>query len=398
MALCRITGTVQLPDGDNAAGRVIVFHRAPETVTAQSGVSVIPDSVPVRVAQDGTVDFELYTGNYVGVVRLQRQVTQVHFKFPVPEAATANFQDILQSVDPVEPLPSWLQEALDARDAAVQAAEDAEAAVGDGKLVSFAALNPTSGEVPYFTSATAMALRKVTTSSYDNTSGRIMKVSDFGLGGSAVQAGDVANDLNAVSGGGTQFVRAEFSTLNRPNRANNWLGLHIQRTSGIAVQLMVSRSSSPMLATRRVDTEVWTDWLYHYNSENILGTVAQAAGVPTGAIIERGSNANGEFTKWADGTMICWPTQWTPDLTGVTTTTPVSGVGTFPAAFSAVPLVLISANSNTTNGWSATADRGRGSVSIRGSQNSYTAILYADSLGFSGAQGAFNVMAIGRWF
>lgn len=37
----------------------------------------------------------------------------------------------------------------------------------------------------------------------------------------------------------------------------------------------------------------------------ILGTVSQTSGVPTGAIIETGTNANGTYTKWADGTMIC---------------------------------------------------------------------------------------------
>ena len=42
-----------------------------------------------------------------------------------------------------------------------------------------------------------------------------------------------------------------------------------------------------------------------YNQSNILGTVSQSGGVPTGAIIERGSNANGEFVKYADGTLIC---------------------------------------------------------------------------------------------
>jgi hypothetical protein len=36
-----------------------------------------------------------------------------------------------------------------------------------------------------------------------------------------------------------------------------------------------------------------------------VGAVAQAAGVPTGTIVESGSNANGRYTKWADGTMIC---------------------------------------------------------------------------------------------
>jgi hypothetical protein len=42
-----------------------------------------------------------------------------------------------------------------------------------------------------------------------------------------------------------------------------------------------------------------------YGKSNILGTVSQSSGVPTGAIIERGSNANGQFVKYADGTMIC---------------------------------------------------------------------------------------------
>jgi len=42
-----------------------------------------------------------------------------------------------------------------------------------------------------------------------------------------------------------------------------------------------------------------------FSQGNILGTVTESSGVPTGAIIERGSNANGEFVKYADGTMIC---------------------------------------------------------------------------------------------
>lgn len=43
-----------------------------------------------------------------------------------------------------------------------------------------------------------------------------------------------------------------------------------------------------------------------YRRGNILGPVSQSSGVPTGAIIERGSNANGNYVKFADGTQICW--------------------------------------------------------------------------------------------
>ena len=42
-----------------------------------------------------------------------------------------------------------------------------------------------------------------------------------------------------------------------------------------------------------------------YSRDSILGTVSQSAGIPTGAIIERGSNANGEYVRYADGTQIC---------------------------------------------------------------------------------------------
>lgn len=42
-----------------------------------------------------------------------------------------------------------------------------------------------------------------------------------------------------------------------------------------------------------------------YAPGNILGTVSESSGTPTGAIIERGSNANGEYVKYADGTLIC---------------------------------------------------------------------------------------------
>ena len=52
----------------------------------------------------------------------------------------------------------------------------------------------------------------------------------------------------------------------------------------------------------------------HYKKSNILGTVSESGGVPTGAIIERGSNANGEFVKFADGTLICTKNS-TVDLT-----------------------------------------------------------------------------------
>jgi hypothetical protein len=70
-----------------------------------------------------------------------------------------------------------------------------------------------------------------------------------------------------------------------------------------------------------------------YNQGNILGTVSESSGVPTGAIIESGSNANGQFVKYADGTMIC---SYVGSLTS-----PSTGrySQTYPAEFVSTPAV-----------------------------------------------------------
>lgn len=43
----------------------------------------------------------------------------------------------------------------------------------------------------------------------------------------------------------------------------------------------------------------------HYRRGNAVGPVSKSAGVPTGAIIETGSNVNGRYIKYADGSMFC---------------------------------------------------------------------------------------------
>ena len=66
-----------------------------------------------------------------------------------------------------------------------------------------------------------------------------------------------------------------------------------------------------------------------YRRGNILGTVSQSGGVPTGAVIESDSNANGSYVKFADGTMVT-RTRFT--ITGSTTIRLIADV-TLPAAF-----------------------------------------------------------------
>ena len=126
---------------------------------------------------------------------------------------------------------------------------------------------------------------------------------------------------------------------------------------------------------------------------NILGTVSQSGGVPTGAIIQHGSNANGEFVRLADGTQICWyvlnhaSAQYAPDGQ-----TQLAFTWTFPATFvSAPPYVDLT----PTGG-------GSGYFNLRvvapSASNAGTLYMINTSNGYQDCGSALRCIAIGRWF
>ena len=80
-----------------------------------------------------------------------------------------------------------------------------------------------------------------------------------------------------------------------------------------------------------------------YKQDNILGTVSQSGGVPTGAIIERGSNSNGEFVKFADGTLITYFREF---IGTIQAQSEARETYTFPAAFSEPPTVQFTMRTN----------------------------------------------------
>lgn len=98
---------------------------------------------------------------------------------------------------------------------------------------------------------------------------------------------------------------------------------------------------------------------------NIVGIVSQASGVPTGAIIETGSNANGVYIKYADGTMECRRSGITLAVTANTTS---SIVLTFPIAFVGATITLINLDnvnsSNEFNGYARAANSGTANFTL----------------------------------
>jgi len=143
---------------------------------------------------------------------------------------------------------------------------------------------------------------------------------------------------------------------------------------------------------RSWDGSAWSSWSKVYSQASLLGTVAQSGGVPTGAVIERGSNANGEYVRFADGTQICV----SPDFTYLDVTHPTGALyrtaapvsWTPPAGFGGVDsmsgAVLSQGNSQTH--W--------GTMRVINS-NSIDISVYAPN---STTGRAVRAMVIGRWF
>lgn len=129
-----------------------------------------------------------------------------------------------------------------------------------------------------------------------------------------------------------------------------------------------------------------------YAKDNILGTVSQSGGVPTGAIIESGNNANGRYMRFANGAQVCWFNS----NTIYNTSTAAGGFQytavidfTFPIAFSEVPTVSQSVTYPNTGSFAWPGPNATPSTTGVG--------LIAASASAAGAV-RFSYIAVGRWF
>lgn len=130
---------------------------------------------------------------------------------------------------------------------------------------------------------------------------------------------------------------------------------------------------------------------------NIVGTVSQSGGVPTGAIVERGSNANGEYVRFANGTQFCWGEALLPEQA---LSTNITAPWTFPAAF--VSTNGLGVQYSPRAGQSGNA----GSIGLVAQNGTFLASLTPGaaaigSYSYRAATGQttlFHIRAEGRWF
>ena len=125
-----------------------------------------------------------------------------------------------------------------------------------------------------------------------------------------------------------------------------------------------------------------------YKKANVLGVVSQSAGLPTGALIESGSNANGSYIKYADGTMVALQRLDT-GLLGAAATGATSW--TYPVAFAIAPFISTACGTAGVYGYSI-------SVGLEDAPTSSGVSVSFKNSFVSSKYILLYLTAIGRWF
>ncbi len=159
----------------------------------------------------------------------------------------------------------------------------------------------------------------------DTNAGRLMAVAAFGLGedGQPSEIGDMD-----ATGTATGFYMFKSSTINAASLpgalSGGWGIIRVERGSGSALTQTVWRNNQQGGGRwwRSYSSGSWGGWRNMFDQANIVAPVSESAGIPTGGVIERGSNADGEYIRFADGTQLC------TNSNASITTAPASFTGT----------------------------------------------------------------------
>lgn len=261
------------------------------------------------------------------------------------------------------------------------------------------------GKVPIFDGPNSVTLADPTTFGIQDPNGSLGKLAALTLAARQILQTDDTGALKTVALAANKFLRTDangdiaqsdiaawaISMLGLAGAANKFPYLNDVNTAALADITALGRALLALNGTNGnipVMTGAGT-----VASRPIVGTVSQSGGVPTGAIVEYGGTAVQGYVRFAGGLQICWA-----DTSNIPVSNSAVGnifrgdttnMGATPAAFAAVPMVIVGGTGSAGGGWTAqevyqTASNW-GAFSVR----SATSV---------GTTARYFLVAIGRWY
>ena len=225
----------------------------------------------------------------------------------------------------------------------------------------------------------------------DASAGRLMKTGAFGLGAPSTWLSDVNVTDNSISPG---IYHLDGTTLGAPRPTGKQHLLHTRRsaTGGEAQLVMVEDDGSMFYRAR--GTENWQGWQQIATSDHFTGDMSNSA---TNPLFERGTNANGDYTRFADGTLMCWHTL--PLVFHLERE--LQGNWSYPMGFSSPPKVFCSVDFTSLQTTSSAEADAISTVTTEGvseAEAQFRLLRAAGQGGFAaGDSVTISALAFGRW-
>lgn len=253
---------------------------------------------------------------------------------------------------------------------------------------SLLGLTPVADTIAYFNTTTTMVTTPFGAAARALLNGGVLPNAQ--LPGRLKELVEITTNPDLIVSNG--YFGAFGEALNVPHAGGTWLIKSIVWADpNYAVQEAFNLFNTDSKFRRHKVNQIWQPW--KASGQVTVGNAARINTLPTGALIERGSNGNGQYNRFADGTLECWHDLRLP----YNSASDLLADWTFPSQFSSTPNIQIT----NTQDWPSGTVRSYVMDTREASKNPVASLCVSSNPLSNNQPGdiyVVNVLAKGRWF